>query len=53
VRKSTIAMFKGFNAEMLQRIGNASDTIISVRALGCILTGHVLYHLNVIEDRYL
>ncbi len=53
VRKTTIAMFKGFNDEMLLRIGNASDSPISVRALGYILTGHVLHHLKIVEERYL
>ncbi len=53
VRKSTIAMFRGFNDGMLIRMGNASDTPISVRALGCILTGHVLHHLEIVEERYL
>lgn len=53
VRKSTIAMFKGFTDEMLLRKGTASETEISVRALGYILTGHVLHHLRIIEERYL
>ncbi len=53
VRKSTIAMFKGFTDEMLFRKSMASETEISVRALGYILTGHVLHHLKIIEERYL
>jgi len=53
VRKSTIAMFKGFTDEMLLRKGSASETEVSVRALGYILTGHVLHHLNIIQERYL
>jgi len=53
VRKSSIAMFKGFTNEMLQCKGTASKTEISVRALGSILTGHVLHHLNIIKERYL
>lgn len=53
VRKSTIAMFKGFTDEMLLRKGIASETEVSVRALGSILTGHVLHHLKIIEERYL
>ncbi|MEE9349581.1 MAG: DinB family protein [Flavobacteriaceae bacterium] len=53
VRKSTIALFKGFSDDMLLRIGTASDTRISVRALGFLLSGHVLHHLNIIEERYL
>ncbi len=53
VRKSTIAMFKGFSDEMLHRKGIASESNVSVRALGYILTGHVLHHLNIIQERYL
>jgi len=53
LRKSTIAMFKSFNDEMLTKIGVASDSEVSVRALGYILTGHVLHHIGVIEERYL
>jgi len=53
VRKSSIAMFKGISDEMLLLKGTASDTEVSVRALGYILTGHVLHHLNIISERYL
>jgi len=53
VRKSSIAMFKGLSNEMLFLKGTASETEISVRALGYILTGHVLHHLNIIKERYL
>ncbi len=53
VRKSTIAMFKSFDEKMGTRIGNASNSEISVNALGYILIGHVLHHLGVIEERYL
>lgn len=52
-RKSSIAMFKGFTDKMLLRKGIASESEISVRALGYILTGHVLHHLKIIKDRYL
>jgi len=53
VRKSSIAMFKGLSDEMLLLKGTASEAEVSVRALGYILTGHVLHHLNVISERYL
>jgi hypothetical protein len=46
-------MFKGFADEMLLRKGIASETEVSVRALGYILTGHVLHHLKIIQERYL
>ena len=53
VRKSSIAMFKGFNNELLTRTGKASGDGISTRALGYIISGHVLHHLDVIKKRYL
>ena len=53
VRKSTIALYKSFNNELLTRVGKASGTDLSVRALGFILCGHVLHHLEVLQERYL
>ena len=53
VRKSNIAMFKGFDEEILQRRGRASGSEITVSALGFILSGHVFHHLDVIKERYL
>jgi len=53
VRKSTISLFNGFSEEMLLKTGLASNQTISVRALGVLLSGHVLHHLEVIKERYL
>lgn len=53
VRKSSIAMFKGFNEELLSRKGKASGDVITVNALGYILSGHVIHHLEIIKERYL
>ncbi len=53
VRKSTITMYNGFTKEMLLKVGTASNLSISVRALGVLLSGHVLHHLRIIEERYL
>ncbi|QNM86098.1 DinB family protein [Polaribacter pectinis] len=53
LRKSTIQLFKSFSEEALLRIGVASDNKISVRALGCLFSGHQLHHFNVIKERYL
>ncbi len=52
-RKSNIAMFTGFSDAMLLKIGTASDQPISVRGLGVLMSGHVLHHLRIIEERYL
>ncbi len=53
LRKANILMFKGISNEMLELKGNANDSPISARALGYILSGHVLHHLKIIKERYL
>lgn len=53
VRKATIALFENFTEEMLLHKGIASNGEISVRALGFIISGHCMYHQNVIRERYL
>ena len=53
VRNATILLFNSFTNEALQRIGSASGSIISVRALGFIISGHLQHHLTIIKDRYL
>jgi len=53
LRKATIAMFNSFNAELLIRKGILNNVDTSVRALGYIISGHVLHHLNILEERYL
>ena len=53
VRNATIALYSSFDTEALQRIGEASGSPISVRAIGYILTGHENHHNQVIKERYL
>jgi len=53
VRNSSITLFKSFTKEMLQRIGEASNSPMSTRAAGYILAGHQKHHLDVIKERYL
>lgn len=52
-RASTRLLFKSFDEEMLLRIGTASGTRNSVRALGFRLIGHDWHHLRIIRDKYL
>lgn len=52
-RKATIAMFDGFDYNMLLKIGTASNSKMSVRALGFAIIGHEIHHCNVIKERYL
>ncbi|NAY91025.1 DUF664 domain-containing protein [Muricauda sp. JGD-17] len=52
VRESTIQLFKSLSNEMLGRIGVASGSEMSVRALGFIISGHQAHHLRIINERY-
>jgi hypothetical protein len=53
VSASTIAMFEGFDANMLARRGMANNAHFSVEAIGWITAGHMLHHLRIISERYL
>lgn len=53
VRNSTIALFRSLDDEVLQRIGIASDSEMSVRAMGFVICGHQAHHLKIIRERYL
>ena len=53
VRQSSIRLFRHFDEIMLLRSGTASGKTISVLALGFMLVGHPIHHVNVIHERYL
>ncbi len=53
VRNSSISLFNGFTDEMLLRIGEASGSPMSTRAVGYILAGHQKHHFEIIRERYL
>ena len=53
IRESSIALFSGFNEEVLQRKGTASNSVMSVGALGFVICGHQRHHKLVIRERYL
>lgn len=53
VRQSTLSLFKSFSAEQLNIIGIASDSPVSVRAIGFILIGHQKHHQRIYQERYL
>lgn len=52
-RLSTIALFRSFDDEMLQRTGICFNQTMSVLALGFMLVGHPIHHANVVRERYL
>tara|TARA_R110000868_G_scaffold82057_2_gene231908 strand:- start:879 stop:1394 length:516 start_codon:yes stop_codon:yes gene_type:complete len=53
VRQATLALFKSFSEEQLARVGVASNSPVSVRAIGFILIGHQKHHQKVYQERYL
>lgn len=53
VRASTLSLFSSFSEEVLNRIGTASDSPMSVGALGFIICGHQRHHRDIIRERYL
>lgn len=52
VRESTIKLFESFTDEMLMREGVLPSGDASVLAIGFIMPGHTIHHLNVIKERY-
>lgn len=53
VRRASLELFKSFAAEMLDHRGTAGKSNMTVRAVGYLILGHELHHLNIIRERYL
>ncbi len=53
LRMANIAMFAGMSPAMLDMEGPARNIVLSVRALGFALVGHVLHHQRIIREKYL
>lgn len=53
LRRSTIELFKNITVDMSLRSGIANGKELSVRALGYIIAGHEIHHLDVIRAKYL
>lgn len=52
VRVATISLFASFNEQQLTKLGTANNATVSVRAIGAIIVGHQLHHLDVLNTRY-
>ena len=52
VRASSISFFKSLSEEVLLVKGSASGNIISVRAIGFLISGHQKHHLKIFKERY-
>ncbi len=53
VRHATLSLFRSFDADDWSKTGMASNSEISVRAIGFILAGHAIHHERIIKERYL
>lgn len=53
VRSSTISLFAACDDAVLKRVGTASDSPMSVAAIGFITCGHQRHHRDIIRERYL
>lgn len=53
VRNASITFFKSCTEETLIKMGEASGSSVSVRAIGYIIAGHEIHHIQVIKERYL
>lgn len=52
-RKSAIWLFKSMSDVMLTNNGNMNDMNASARAIGFIMSGHVLHHIDILNEKYL
>ncbi|HEY1038728.1 MAG TPA: DinB family protein [Bacteroidia bacterium] len=53
VRKSTELIFEHITEEQSKFLANGVDHPISARAIGYLLVGHTIHHMNVVKERYL
>lgn len=52
LRRSTITLFRNMDNGMLARAGNANQTEITPLALGFVILGHPVHHMDILRDRY-
>lgn len=53
IREASLSLFRSLDDEALKRVGEASGSPMSTRALGFIICGHQAHHLKIIQERYL
>jgi hypothetical protein len=52
-RNANLLMLKNLRDDGWKRLGTASQSPVSVRALGFIMAGHVRHHINILKAQYL
>jgi hypothetical protein len=53
VRRATLSLYRTFDDDTLQHIGKTAAGEASVLALGYMICGHAIHHMNVVNERYL
>lgn len=53
VRKASVSLFETFSDEIMLRTGTTASGSCTVLALGYMICGHAIHHMNVIRERYL
>lgn len=53
LRAATIDFFSSLSQEYRERTGTANRFEMSVEMIGYIISGHLLHHVSIIEERYL
>lgn len=53
VRQATILLFDSFDKQQLSSTGTANNNPVSVLAIGFIVAGHAMHHVNILSERYL
>lgn len=53
LRASTIDFYSSLTQEVRERSGTSNNTEMSVEMIGYIISGHLLHHISIIEERYL
>lgn len=51
-RNASLSLFSGFDKNIANQSGIASKSRVTVKALGYIISGHELHHLNVCRTKY-
>ena len=52
VRKCTVSLFNTFTPTLLNREGTANNNKLTVLAIGYIISGHEIHHVNVLSEKY-
>lgn len=52
VRDSTIMLYSSFSKVMLKESGIMNNATVSPQAIGFIIIGHTIHHLNILKERY-